>query len=76
MNDSFWPILLKKSAMLSNAEKYAPEIEIRILGRRFRPRISRDNVQNRCFRPSIFECLGKIEFFNRIGRWQPFVTDC
>jgi hypothetical protein len=28
VNDSFWPILLKKSTWNSTAEKYAPEIEI------------------------------------------------
>lgn len=35
MNVRFWPILLKKSASVSTAEKYASEIEIRVLRRRF-----------------------------------------
>ncbi|MGH8386166.1 MAG: hypothetical protein ACRESJ_11815, partial [Pseudomonas sp.] len=33
VNDCFWPILLKKSAMVSTAEKYALEIEIFTLSR-------------------------------------------
>jgi hypothetical protein len=37
--DRFWPILLKKSASVSTAEKYAPEIEIRVLRRRFKAQI-------------------------------------
>jgi len=64
----FWPILLKKSASVSTAEKYAPEIEICVFGRRFRTRISRSSVQKRCFRPSMFERFGKTDFFNRIGQ--------
>ncbi len=42
---SFWPILLKKSVMVSTAKKYASEIEIYTFGRGFQARISRSNVQ-------------------------------
>lgn len=38
-NVRYWPIVLKKSASVSTAEKYASEIEIRILRRRFRAQI-------------------------------------
>jgi hypothetical protein len=34
LNVRFWPILLKKSAVVSTAEKYALEIEIFTLSRR------------------------------------------
>ncbi|MNF67493.1 hypothetical protein D3C85_1574910 [compost metagenome] len=37
--DRKWPIVLKKSASVSTAEKYASEIEIRVLRRRFRAQI-------------------------------------
>jgi hypothetical protein len=39
------PIPLKKSAMVSTAEKYASEIEIFSFGRGFQTRISRSSVQ-------------------------------
>jgi hypothetical protein len=39
VRECFWPILLKKSASISTAEKYASEIEIRVLSRRFRAQI-------------------------------------
>jgi len=42
---SFWPILLKKSIMVSTAEKYASEIEIFTFGRVFQMQISRSSVQ-------------------------------
>ena len=54
----FWPIVLKKSASLSTSDKYAPEIEICVLRKRFRTRISRGNVEKRCFHPSVFERFG------------------
>jgi hypothetical protein len=44
LNDCFWPILLKKSAMVSAAEKYASEIEIFTFGRAFQTQISRSSV--------------------------------
>jgi hypothetical protein len=43
---SYWPIPLKKSAMVSTAEKYASEIEIFSFGRGFQTRISCSSVQN------------------------------
>ncbi|TFB45741.1 hypothetical protein E3W21_00360 [Pseudomonas sp. F01002] len=46
---SFRPILLKKSAMVSTAEKYAFEIENFNLSRGFRAQISRSNAQKRRF---------------------------
>jgi len=75
LNVRYWPILLKKSASISTAEKYAPEIEICVLGRRFRTRISHSSVQKRCFHPSIFDRFGQTDFFNRIGRLLPVVND-
>ncbi len=74
LNNCFWPILLKKSASVSTAEKFAPEIEICALGRRFTTRISRSSTQKRCFYPSVFEHFGQTDFFNRIGRSLPVVT--
>ncbi|PMY63777.1 hypothetical protein C1X27_22325 [Pseudomonas sp. MPR-AND1B] len=47
--DRFQPILLKKSAMASTAEKYALEIEIFTLSRGFRARISRSCTQKKHF---------------------------
>jgi hypothetical protein len=46
-NGRFWPIVLKKSAMVCASEKYASEIEIFTFGRGFRTRISHGRVQNR-----------------------------
>jgi hypothetical protein len=40
-----WPILLKKSIMVSTAEKYASEIEIFTFGTGFQTQISRSSVQ-------------------------------
>ena len=51
MKARFWPILLRKSASVSTAEKYVPEIEICVFGRRFRTRISRSSVQKEVFSP-------------------------
>lgn len=70
----FWPILLKKSASVSTAEKFAPEIEICALGRRFTTRISSSSTQKRCFYPSVFERFGQTDFFNRIGRKRTWLT--
>jgi len=41
----FRPILLKKSVSVFTTEKYASEIEIRILSRGYRTQISRSSVQ-------------------------------
>jgi hypothetical protein len=70
----FWPILLKKSAMVSSAEKYASEIEIFAFGRGFRTRISRSSVQKRRFHQSMIRPFGRTGFFNSIGRFPPFAT--
>jgi hypothetical protein len=35
LTDSYWPIVLKKSALVSTVEKYALEIEIFALNRGF-----------------------------------------
>ncbi|ANJ58441.1 hypothetical protein PMA3_26060 [Pseudomonas silesiensis] len=69
--DRFWPILLKKSAIISTAEKYALEIEILTLSRAFRAQISRSCAQKRRFQQSVRGRSGRIDFFNRIGRWLP-----
>jgi len=71
MTVRFWPILLKKSAMVCASEKYAPEIEIFTFGRGFRTRISRSSVQKRRFHQSKIRHFGQTDFFNRIGRLQP-----
>jgi hypothetical protein len=44
VNVRYWPILLKKSAMVSAAEKYASEIEIFTFGRGCQAQISRSSV--------------------------------
>lgn len=49
LNGSFWPILLKKSGLVSTAEKYALEIEISTLNRGFGAQISRSCGQKRNF---------------------------
>lgn len=45
--------MLKKSALVFTAEKYASEIEIRVLRRRFRAQIWRSSVQKRRFHRSM-----------------------
>lgn len=64
------PILLKKSASVSTAEKYALEIEILTLHRGFRAQISRSSVQKRRFHCSMHGRPGWADFFNRIGQKQ------
>ncbi|WP_050562638.1 hypothetical protein [Pseudomonas sp. GM78] len=49
LDDRFWPILLKKSVMVSTAEKYALEIEIFTLSRGFWTQISRSCAQKGVF---------------------------
>lgn len=44
-DDCFWPILLKKSVSVFTTEKYASEIEIRVLSRGCRTHISRSSAQ-------------------------------
>lgn len=64
---SFWPILLKKSALVSTVEKFAPELEICVLDKRFTARISRSSTQNSCFYLSVSARFGQTDFFNTIG---------
>ncbi|ARD14208.1 hypothetical protein B7R56_13355 [Pseudomonas savastanoi pv. retacarpa] len=61
-------ILLKKSAMVSKAEKYASELEIFAWGRGFRVQISRRCAQKRHFQQSVHTQPGRTDFFNTIGR--------
>ncbi|PAM82820.1 hypothetical protein CES87_16210 [Pseudomonas sp. ERMR1:02] len=68
------PILLKKSAMVSAAEKYASEIEIFTFGRGFRTQISHSSVQKRRFHQSMIRPFGRTDFFNRIGQYLPDST--
>jgi hypothetical protein len=67
-------ILLKKSAMLFAAEKYASEIEIFIFDRGFRAQISRSGAQKKRFQRSVSGQSGRTDFFNRIGRFLPVAT--
>ena len=64
--DRLRPILLKKSAMVFAAEKYASEIEIFTFGRGFQTQISRSSVQNRRFHQPMIRSFGETDFFNRI----------
>jgi hypothetical protein len=68
MTVRFWPILLKKSAMVSTTEKYALEIEIFILSMGFGAQISRIDAQKRRFQRSVGGAVWENDFFNRIGR--------
>ena len=61
------PILLKKSTMISAAEKYASEIEIFTFGRGFRTQISRSSVQKTRFNQPMTKLFGRTDFFNRIN---------
>jgi hypothetical protein len=65
-SDRFWPILLKKSTMVSTTEKYALEIEIFTLNRGIRVQISRSGARERRFQRSVCEQSGSTDFFNRI----------
>lgn len=71
LNGGVWPILLKKSAAFSKAEKYASEIEILNVRRAFQAEISRRSVLKRRFHLSILRHSEKTDFFNRIGRFLP-----
>ena len=71
---SFGSILLKKSAMVSTAEKYALEIEIFTLSRGFQAQISRSYTKKRDFQQSVRGRSGKTDFFNRIGRSLPIMA--
>jgi hypothetical protein len=65
------PILLKKSAMVSTAEKYALEIEIFSMSRGFRAQISRSCAEKRRFQQPVCGQSGRTDFFNTIGRFLP-----
>ena len=67
------PILLKKSAVVFKAEKYASEIEILDVRRAFQAEISRRGVLKRSFHLPILRQPEKPDFFNRIGQKPPFV---
>jgi hypothetical protein len=67
-NVRFWPILLKKSAMVSTVEKYALEIEVFTLSRGFRAQISCSGAPERRSQQSVCGQSGRTDFFNRIGR--------
>ena len=67
------PILLKKSAVFSKAEKYASEIEILNVRRAFQAEISRRSVLKRRFHRSILRHSEKTDFFNRIDPKQSFI---
>ncbi|UVM35023.1 hypothetical protein [Pseudomonas sp. B21-019] len=73
-NDRFQPILLKKSAMVSTAEKYALEIEIFTLNRGFRAQISRSGAQKRRFQRAVCELSERTDFFNRISQKEPVAS--
>ncbi len=60
------PILLKKSAMVSTAEKYVLEIEIFTLNSGFWGQISRSSAQKWRFQRLVFEQSARTDFFNRI----------
>jgi len=64
---------LKKSAMVSTAEKYALEIEIFTLSRGFRAQISRSCAQKKHFQQSVRGQSGRTDFFNTIGQKQPVI---
>ncbi|AVB27149.1 hypothetical protein CXB36_02625 [Pseudomonas syringae pv. syringae] len=57
--------------MVSRAEKYALEIEIVTLSRKFRAQIWRSGLPKRCFQRLLLERSGGTVFFNSIGRKQP-----
>jgi hypothetical protein len=65
---------LKKSGLVSAAEKYASEIEIFTFGRGFQAQISRSSVQKRRFHWSMTRQFWMADFFNRIGRLLPFAA--
>lgn len=73
---SYGSILLKKSAMVSTVEKYAPEIEIFTLSRGVRGQISRSGAQKRRFQRSVCGESGRTDFFNTIGRNRSLRSHC
>ena len=74
MTGSNRPILLKKSAVVFKAEKYASEIEILNVRRAFQAEISRRSVLKRRFHLPILRRPEKPDFFNRIGQEPPLAN--
>jgi hypothetical protein len=62
----FRPILLKKSDVVSTAEKCAREIEISNRRKGTQTQISRSSARKRGFHRSVFWPFEKTDFFNRI----------
>ncbi|KQV13586.1 hypothetical protein ASC74_28870 [Pseudomonas sp. Root329] len=58
--------------MVSTAEKYALEIEIFSMSRGFQAQIPRSCAQKRRFQQPECGQSGRTDFFNTIGRFQPF----
>lgn len=75
LNVRYWPILLKKSAMVSTVEKYALEIEIFTLSRGFAAQISHSDAQKRHVEQSVRGQSGSTDFFNRIGQKRAFANN-
>lgn len=64
--------MLKKSAMLFTAEKYASELEIFVLNRGLQAQISRRYAKKRHFQRLVHAQPGRTDFFNTIGQKLPF----
>ncbi|WP_448723733.1 hypothetical protein [Pseudomonas farris] len=75
MTDRYRPILLKKSAMVSAAEKHASEIEIFTSESGCRTQISRSSVLKRRFHRSLSWPFQKTDFFNTIGQKRSVVQN-
>ena len=68
------PILLKKSAVVFKAAKYASEIEILNVRRASQAEISRRSALKRRFHRPILRQSEKPDFFNRIGQEPPLAN--
>lgn len=64
------PILLKKSALVTAAEKLTPDTEILKDGRGLRAQISHSDARKRRFHRSRLGPFWQSDFFNRIGQKQ------
>ena len=74
MNVCKGSILLKKSALVFMAKKYASEIEILNLRSGLRAEILRSSVLKRRFHRPMFQQFWKTDFFNTIGRSLPVMV--
>ncbi len=72
---SYRSTLLKKSALVSTAEKYALEIEVFTLNRRFGIRSRVAAREKGIFSGQHVRCLDGPTFFNVIGRFLPVVGE-